>query len=369
MKKILIGIMSALALISCGNKATTEQEQAVPELKVLITELKMCEVPITAPCQLRGKQDIAILPQVGGTLTEVLVMEGQKVEKGQPMFKIDATAYQAACENAQAAVARAEAAVKTQELEVESKKMLLDKNIISQHEYKVQENNLMIARANLAEAKAALKNAKNDLSHTTIYAPHTGVVGTIAFKQGSLVGPEMGNPITIVSDNSTIYAYASMSEKTYMSLILEYGSKDAIIANLPELHLLLQDDIVYPEAGHLETISGVIDPTTGAISIRVAFPNPEGKLIAGASGQLKVVFEYESLTIPRNATFDIQDKTFCYVAAQKDSTFVTEQKGIEVYRLNETEYLVDGLNAGDMVIVEGVKKLTNGQEIKPMIEY
>ncbi|MCQ2343247.1 MAG: efflux RND transporter periplasmic adaptor subunit [Paludibacteraceae bacterium] len=365
MKKISLFVVSALALVACGNKQAGDSNQEVPELKVVTTEMKLCQVPLQVPCQLRGKQDIAIIPQVSGTLSEVLVIEGQKVEKGQAMFKIDPTAYQAAMENAQAAVLRAEAAVKTQELEVESKKVLLDKNIISEHEYKVQENSLMMARANLAEAKAALKNAKNDLGHSTIYSPHTGVVGTISFKQGSLVGPEMGQPITIVSDNSTIYAYASIAERSYMNLMNEYGCKDSIIANLPELQLLLGEDFMYEHKGHLETISGIIDPTTGAISVRVAFPNPDGKLVAGGSGRIEAIFEYESLTIPRNATFDIQDKTFCYLAVPQDSTFVAEQKEIMVYRLNETEYLVEGLNEGDKVITEGVKRIVNGQEIKP----
>ncbi|MCQ2348190.1 MAG: efflux RND transporter periplasmic adaptor subunit [Paludibacteraceae bacterium] len=364
MKKIVL-IMSVLALVACG-KQSTDNTQEITERKVLVTKTQVCELPFRIPAQLRGKQDIAILPQVSGALVEVLVEEGQRVKKGQPLFRIDATAYQAAYDNARGAVLRAEVAVNTEQLEVEAKKVLLDKNIISEHEYKVQENNLRIAQATLEEAKGALSHAQNDLNHTTVVAPNTGVVGTITYKQGSLVSPDMAQPLTIVSDNSMIYAYASLAEQSYMVLLKEYGSKDSIIAQLPDMHLILAEGSTFPHSGRLETISGVIDKTTGAISIRIAFPNPEGKLSAGGSAQVEFVYSFDGIVIPRKATFDIQDKTYCYVATQQDSVYTVSSKMIDVMRLNETEFAVDGLNDGEVVVIEGVKKLVNGQQIEPI---
>jgi len=366
MKKIFIILLGAATLVACGTK--TEQAPQVAERQVIITKMQPCELPFRIPAQLRGKQDIAILPQVRGTLVEVLVEEGQRVVQGQPMFRIDATAYQAVVDNARGTVLRCEASVSTAQLEVDAKKILLDKNIISEHEYQVQVNNLRIAEASLEEARGALKNAQNDLNHTTVVAPHTGVVGTITYKQGSLVGPEIQQPITIVSDNSMIYAYASMAEKAYMTLMNEYGSKEAIIANLPEMHLILAEGSMFAHSGRLETISGVIDKTTGAISIRIAFPNPEGQLSAGGSAQVEFAFDFDGIVVPRKATFDIQDKTYCYVATKQDSTYTIQSKMIETLRLNETEFSVDGLNEGEIVVTEGVKKLTNGQEIVPVFD-
>jgi len=364
MKKLLF-LLPALAFIACGKPTQAPQQDA---RQVLITKMQPCEMPFCIPAQLRGKQDISILPQVRGTLNEVLVQEGQYVTKGQPLFRIDPTAYQAAYDNARGTVLRCEASVETAQLEVDAKRVLLEKDIISEHEYKVQENNLRIAKASLDEARGALENARNDLNHTTVLAPHTGVVGNIPYKQGSLVSPEMAQPLTIVSDNSMIYAYASMAERVYMMLINEFGSKDSILTHLPDMYLLLSDGTTFPYSGRLETISGVIDKTTGAISIRIAFPNPNGQLSAGGSAQVTWAYKFDGIAIPRKATFDIQNKTYCYVATLEDSIYTISSKMIDVARLNETEFAVDGLQPGEIVVTEGVKKLVNGQTIVPVFD-
>jgi len=363
MKKVLFFI-AALALVACGNKNV--QAPQVDARQALVTKIQPCEMQFRIPAQLRGKQDIAILPQVRGTLTEVLVEEGQRVKQGQPLFRIDATAYQAAYDNARGTVLRCEASLSTAQLEVDAKKVLLDKNIISEHEYKVQVNNLRIAKASLEEARGALENAQNDLNHTTVLAPHTGLVGNIPYKQGSLVSPEMSQPLTVVSDNSTIYAYASMAERVYMMLIHEFGCKDSILVHLPDMSLVMSDGSTFPYTGRLETISGVIDKTTGAISVRIAYPNPQGQLSAGGSAQVAWAYKFNGIAIPRKATFDIQNKTYCYVATQQDSVYTIASRIIDVARLNETEYAAEGLQEGEIVITEGVKKLVNGQQIIPV---
>jgi len=363
MKKLLFFI-AATALVACGNK--TVQAPVVDARQALVTKIQPCEMSFRIPAQLRGKQDIAILPQVTGTLIEVLVSEGQYVTEGQPMFRIDPTAYQAAYDNARGTVLRAEASVSTAQLEVDAKKILFEKNIISEHEYKVQMNNLRSAQATLDEARGALDHAQNDLNHTTVLSPHNGVVGNIPYRQGSLVSPTMSQPLTVVSDNSVIYAYASMAERVYMMLMHEFGSKEAIIDRLPDMYLLMADGSTFPHSGRVETISGVIDKTTGAISIRIAFPNPDAQLSAGGSAQVGWGYKFQGIVIPRKATFDIQDKTYCYVATLQDSVYTIASRMIDVARLNETEFSAEGLQEGEIVITEGVKKLTNGQAIVPV---
>lgn len=369
MKKNLLLSIVVFALIGCGGDKQQTTEQQVPEKKVMKLEQKKCEVPLRTPAQLHGRQDIAIIPQVSATLEQVLVVEGQKVVKGQRMFILNQTAFLAAVDNAEANVARAQANVETQQLEVDAKKVLLDKDIISAHEYKVQENQLHMAKANLAEAKAMLKKAHNDLSYTVICAPHSGVVGTINHKQGALVSPQMSEPITIVSDNSVIYAYISISEVNYLSLINEYGSREQLLANLPDCRLMLNGNVEYPILGRVETMSGMIDPTTGAVSVRVAFQNPKGILAAGGSGEVLIYYEYDGIVIPRSATYSVQDKTFAFIVEQQaDSSYIASAKQIEVYRLNESEYIVaDGLKSGDLLVLEGVKKMTNGMPVVPIL--
>lgn len=336
------------------------------QVHTMVVDTQSVAVPLRSPAQLRGKEDIAIVPQVNATIEAVLVHEGDRVEKGQTMFILNQTAYQAAVENAEAGVVNAEVAVETQELELAAKQQLLDKNIISQHEYKVQENRVRMARAALAEAKAVLKRANNDLNYTVIRAPHTGVVGAVNYKQGALVGPDIEQPMTIVSDNSVVYAYTSVSGDQYLSYIHLYGTKENMLRSLPDFSLILGKDIYYGHKGRMETISGIIDQNTGAVSMRIAFPNPDAVLTTGGSGQVEVVFDERAITLPRTAVFGIQDKNYVYTLERADSLYALRQTLVDVYRLNDTTYVVNGgLQAGEMVVTEGVKKLTNGEVVKP----
>ncbi len=352
-------------LCSCGGGKGNDAA-APAEKKVMTAVTDTCFVPFEYPAQLRGKQDISILPQVTGILTKVLVAEGDVVKQGQPMFLVDETSYRAAFDNCSASVEMARANVETQELELSATKQLFDKNVVSEHQYKVQMNTVMVAKAALAEAEAALKNARNDLNHTIVRSPHDGVVGNINFRQGSLVGPTIPEPLTIVSDNSTIYAYMSINSDFYLETVSRHGSKENMMANLPDMDLILGDGVVYKYKGRVETMSGIVDEHTGAVSVRVAFPNPSGILTAGGSGTVRAYFKYPGIVIPRSATYEIQDKHFAYKVVPSDSTFVAKSTAIDVYRLNETSYIVvDGLSDGDRIVLDGVKKMSDNMEILP----
>lgn len=371
MKRLAFLVVLPLLLFSgCGQNSGKSNENEAPKVKVFNASARSCDVPYSYPAQLKGKRDISIYPQVNGTLTEVYVIEGQNVKKGQKLFAIDATPYQAAVDNAKAAVLMAKANVQTQELELDATKQLFDKGIVSEHQYKVETNTLMIAKASLAEVEARLKRAENDLNHTLICSPHDGVVGSINYRQGSLVAPSIEEPLTIVSDNSTIYAYISIDADNYMELLREAGSKEAMLEQIPEAVLKLGDGADYEEKGRVETISGIIDNFTGAISVRVAFPNPDLILSAGGSGTVVITYNYEGIVIPRSATYEMQDKHFAFKAVkQEDGTVQAKSCEIEVYRLNDSEYIVaEGISAGDRIVAEGVKKLTEGTVITPVEE-
>lgn len=354
-----------LFLITSCSSSSSGENKSVKEVKVETMRLDSVEIPLRQPAQLRGKQDIAIVPQVSATIEQVLVQEGDRVVEGQRMFILQQTAYCAAVESARAQVASAEASLATEELQLDAKRQLLDKSIISNHEFKVQQNRVAAAEASLSEAKAALTKANNDLGYTVICAPHTGVVGSINYKQGALVSPQISEPMTIVSDNSTVYAYISITGERYMYLLSEFGSKEELIRQIPEFSLILGGKVYYNYSGRLETVSGIIDQSTGAVSMRVAFPNPDGLLTSGGSGTAELKFLAEAITLPRNAVFSIQDKNYVYVVEQTDSTCTLRQTSVEVERLSDRMYIIEkGLDPGQVVVVEGVKKLTNGEVVK-----
>lgn len=372
--KRMSACLAAAAVVfvaGCGhNNSKQDEQEQIPEKKVMTVQEKDNEVFFTFPAQLRGNKDISIYPQVSGTLENVLVSEGQRVKKGQKLFQIDAGKYAAVVDDAKAAVLMAEANVETQELELSATKQLFDKGIVSEHQYMVETNSLRIAKAQLSEMKASLTRAQMDYNHTSIYAPSDGVIGNINYRQGSLVGAVIEKPLTVVSDNSMIYAYVSFNSDEYLNLLSSTGGKDEFIKTFPPSDLIIGKDFVYDKKGRTETISGMIDENTGAISVRVAFPNPDGLLSAGGSGTLRVPMKYKGFVVPRTSTFEIQDKCFVYkVVKQEDGSFNAVSSEVDVYRLNDTEYIVfDGLQAGDSIVLEGVKKMTNGMKIKPVEE-
>lgn len=349
MKKTFLLLMAICLFVSCGNQS--QQEKQIPEVKTLVVHETMCSVPFRAPAQLRGKQDIFVIPQVSALLNEVLVQEGQMVKKGQRMFVLDATEYKSAYDNAMAQL-------RTAELEEQAKKELLAKDIISGHEYKVAANQLASAQANV-------RSAQNNLNHCVVVAPSDGVIGNINYRQGALVGPQITEPLTVVSDNHIIYAHVSMSEKVYSNLMMDHdGDKTAMLAALPDCRLILSNDSLYELPGRVETMSGIIDPSTGALLMRVAFENPKGIIAAGGTGTLQMNFDYQGIVIPRIATYELQDKVMAYKVLT-DSITTIESVIVDAYRLNETEYIIfEGLENGDTIVADGLGKLASGQEVK-----
>ena len=175
----------------------------------------------------------------------------------------------------------------------------------------------------------------------------------------------MPAPLTTVSDNSTMYVYFSMTENQWLRLARQYGSKEKALQEMPSVALILSDGSRYEKEGRIETVSGVIDPQTGTVSIRAAFDNASRLLTSGGSGNVVLQKTIEgALCIPRTATFEIQDKVFVYRLAD-GKTAATQ---IQVSRLNGgKEYIVEkGLNAGDVIITEGVAMLKDGETVSIM---
>ena len=191
-----------MAAVSCGQAPTAMGPAEYAVMTIATTDR---EIPINYSATIRGRQDIAIYPQVSGTIFELCVNEGQTVSKGQPLFIIDQVPYKAALQTAEANVAAAKARVATAQLTYDSKKELYAKNVVSQYDLLTAENTLLTAKAQLAQAEAQRVNAANNLSYTVVKAPANGVVGTLPYRVGALVSASIPQPLTTVSDNSDVY--------------------------------------------------------------------------------------------------------------------------------------------------------------------
>lgn len=357
--KVVIALW-CITSVGCKQAPVIQQNQEYGAITVATSDKTLSS---TYSASIRGKQDIDIYPQVSGFITRLCVTEGERVKKGQLLFIIDQVPYQAALNTATANVKAARATVATARLTYDSKKELYDNQVVSSFDLNTSYNNLLTAEAQLDQAMAQELNARNNLSYTEVKSPSDGVVGTLPYRVGALVSASVAKPLTTVSDNSDMYVYFSMTESQLLGLTRQYGSKDEALEKMPEVRLQLNDKSMYPVGGKVETISGVIDPSTGTVSLRAVFPNKEGLLNSGGSGNVILPVRHSGcVVIPQAATFEIQDKVYVYKIAdgkaQSTPITVTPVNGGLEYIVNE------GLATGDVIVSEGVGLLREGTPIQ-----
>ena len=243
-------LLALVAFTSCKE----EQKQTPSSYPTMTVKKESRNLDSRYSAAIRGRQDIEIYPQVGGTLQQLLVTEGQRVSKGQELFVIDQVPYRAALNTAEADVKTAQSALATARITYEGRQRLLEQKVISDFDMQKAANELASAEAAVEQANARLVNARNDLSYTVVRSPADGVVGSA-----------MEQPLTVVSDNSSMYVYFSMNESRLLDLLQRYGSAEKAIKGMPDINLYLSNGSLYKEKGRIESISGVIDRSTGSV--------------------------------------------------------------------------------------------------------
>ena len=357
----------AVVLASCGG-GQQQQQMPVPQIATMTVEYGNSELESAYPVTIKGRTDIAIRPQVSGFITKVHVDEGQQVRKGQVLFTLDQVQYQAAVDAAQAAIRVAESAVNTAQLTADNKRRLYDKNIISEYEWQMADNQLKQAKAQLASANAQLVTAQKNLAYTVVTAPSDGVIGSIPNREGSLASPSSMEPLTTVSDNSEVYAYISLNEKDILGMT-DNGARslNSSVDAMPPVSLRLANGEIYPEKGKVATVSGVIDNTTGAATVRALFNNPSGMLRSGSTGSVLIPNSFEKvIIIPQSATSELQNIRFAYVVNDSNKIVATP---IQVSPISDGKnfIVVSGLEVGQRIAVEGVgTSVRDGITIQPV---
>lgn len=359
-----LSLITMAFLSSCsGNK--TQQQMPSANFKTMTVQTQEVTMTTNYSATIRGRQDIEVYPQVAGTLQRLCVTEGQKVAKGQTLFIIDQVPYQAALNTALASQQAANASLATAQLNYDSKKKLFDDGIISDVELQTAQNTLLSAKAQVAQANAQVVNARNSLSYTVVKSPANGVVGTLPYRQGALVSSAMPQPLTTVSDNNQMYVYFSIAEGQLLNMTRESGSAEAAIGAIPDVKLLLVDGSEYPYKGKVESVSGVVDRSTGTVQVRAVFDNPEKLLHSGSTGTVVIPTTYkDQIVVPVTATVQMQDKFKVYLV---DKDNIAHEQLVTTEPLsNGKEYVIkDGLKVGDVIVAEGAGMLRDGQDIKP----
>ena len=362
--KLIAICATGFILFSCGNSQSGKMGD--DEFAVTTVNATSSDQTISYPATIKGTQDIEVRPQVSGFIVKLYVDEGATVRKGQPLFLIDSTQYAAAVKQAEAAVETAKAALATQTLTEKNKHMLFEKQIISSFEYQTAVNNLLTAKANLAQANASLVQAKQNLDFCTVKSPSDGVIGTFPYRVGALVSASIADPLTTVSEIKDLYVYFSMTEKELLNLTRAGGTLKEQLEKMPAVKLQLADGTMYEFEGKIDAVSGVIDQSTGSVSMRAIFPNTTNILRSG--GMANIIFPYTMenvIVIPQNATVEIQDKKFVYVL-QPDST--VKYTEIQISPLNDGKNFIvtSGLKTNEKIVIEGVQQLTDGRKVVPI---
>lgn len=366
MKSVLFALTVAATLTACGGGGSMNTGDNKFPVREIATSAATLQA--TYPAAIKGIQDVEIRPKVSGFITKVCVHEGQQVSAGQLLFVLDNETYQAAVREAQAAVNTARAQMNTSQLTYNNNKMLFEKKIIGQYELSTAANNYATSQAQLAQAEAALASAKENLSYCYVKSPSAGVIGSLPYKVGALVSASITQPLTTVSNISTVEVYFAMTEKDIMNLTKKAGGIHTAIADYPAVKLQLADGTIYDQPGKVVKVSGVIDPSTGSANMIAQFANPSMLLKSGGSGQIVVPTNAtNSIVIPQEATSQVQDRVFVYVVGKDNKVKYT---AITVNPQNDGKNFIvtSGLKVGDRIVVKGITTLQDGMEIQPITE-
>lgn len=293
-------------------------------------------------CQIRSVSHIELRALERGYLESIFVDEGQFVKKGQRMFQIKPIVYEAEFR-------KAEAEVNFAEIEYQNTKRLFESNVVSMNE-------LALAEAKLNKAKAELSLAEVHLGFTDIRAPFDGIMDHFRVRLGSLL--EEGELLTTLSDNSEVWVYFNVPEAEY----LDYQSnvkKDSVI----RVKLLMANNQMFKYPGKVTTIEADFNNETGNIAFRATFPNPDGLLRHGETGNIIVEKPLkDALLIPQKATFEVLDQKYVFVI---DTGGVVRTRHIGIgAELTHLYAITSGLKETDVILLEGLRKVKDGAEIE-----
>lgn len=345
----------SLSLPAC-HMHEEEHAQHHEQHRIVLTTPAVEDVEVTQQyvCQIRAQRHINLRALQDGYLEEIPIKEGQAVKKGDLLFRILPTLYQARLETelAEAAIARLELSF--------TKKLFEDKKV-----QVVSENEVALYQAKLLKAEAKAKQAQAELSFTSITAPFDGIVDRLHEQQGSLIKEK--DILTTLSDNSTMWVYFNVPEVRYLEYMSgrskkSTGSKIELLDS--RIELVLANGVPYKHsAGNTVTVEGEFNNETGNIAFRADFTNADGLLRHGQTGTVLVHRKvHDAVVIPQRATFELLDKRYVFVVGEDH---IVHQRPITILNEKDDIFLIkDGIGPKDKFILEGVRQVRDGDKVE-----
>ena len=354
--KLWILLAVAMGVTACGSGVPNVVPTSYQTMTIGKSDIK---VPLKYSATLKGTADVTIMPQIRGQLMEVCIKEGQQVKKGQVLFRIDSRDAQLELESAEANLLAAQAQESSAKLEFESNTNLYNKGIVSKYVLDNAENQYKQAKASVAQYRAIANRARVNLSYCTIEAPVAGVIGSIPVFAGDQVSP--GTYLTLLSGNAKMYAEFSVSES-----VLEEranGEANGSLASFPDVTFLFKSGTEYGHKGRITSVTGTVDRTTGALTCKATFPNPDGILYSGIQGTVLVPFAVSDvMVVPQNAIVRLQDKSLAYKVGADSCAYSVIVKTVN-FGSERDLVVTEGLEVGDEIVTIGANTLVEGQRV------
>ena len=358
---------AALGLLSACSKPTANAVLDQPP-EVLVMEVAQQDVPVVREWigSVDGSVNADIRARVSGHLISQNYKEGAVVQKGDLLFQIDPSTYEAALEQAKSSLAQAQANQLQTEQTEQRETELFEKKVESQQsrDNAIQSN--AAAKAEVKAQEATVRQAELNLQFTKITAPITGVAGIANPGIGDLIGPSDAQPLMTMSTVDPIKAYFQISEQDYLKLARKIESAHATGEVAPPVEIILADGSLYPIQGKFATIDRQVDQQTGTIRIEALFANPNNILRPGQFVRVRVTVRNTqgALLVPQRAVNELQTS---YEVGVVDGTNRVQIRQVKVgEKVGSLWIIEDGLKVGDQVVVEGMQRIRDGQTVKPV---
>nr|WP_246190134.1 efflux RND transporter periplasmic adaptor subunit [Pandoraea captiosa] len=349
-----LGILGIALLPACSRTDSGTKTAEAPEVKVVTLAPRTVNLSSDLPGRASAYMVAEVRPQVGGILLKRHFEEGSMVKAGQVLYQIDSAPFRAI-------EARAEASLDSARSLSQRYETLVKVHAVSQQQ-------VDDARSQYLQAKAAAESARIDLGYTRITAPISGRIGRSSVTQGALLTANQTTALATVQQLDPIYVDIEQPAKALLQMKEELSNGQIKnVGGQAEIHLKLENGRTYPHAGKLKFSEVSVDASTGAVTLRAVFPNPEGALLPGMfvrAELLEGVREHAILVPQRAVSRDTQGNA---VALIVDSQSRVQQRSLATDRAIDGQWLIrSGLQSGDRVIVDGLQFARPGGQVRPV---
>lgn len=368
MKKSILTILLSSIIITGCNDNNKRSNIKTPPLNVSYVEVVQKNIPIEQEFSGRvvSYMTSEIRPQISGIIKKRLFTEGQMVKEGDILYEIEPETYQAAYNQALANLSQLKAALNVASLKLKRYRMLIKNASVSQQDYDDAQSTYQQAKFNVDAAKAALETARINLERTKIKAPISGKIGISSVTPGSLITAEQSTPLSIIRSIDKVYVDFTQTSIDLLKLKKKLLKDNENISDT-EVSLMLEDGTEYPLKGKLSTTEVAVNEGTGSVIMRSVFENPDHLLLPGAFARVKLSqYEQKAVLVPQQAIMRSEEG--------RSQAYVIDGNKVKLVQLSAKENLGDnwvvteGLKNNDKVVIEGVSKLKDGQEVSP-VEY